>query len=181
VRVSDLELMMRAAAFASAQHRDQRRKDAAASPYVNHLIEVVSILALEGGVTDGPLLAAGWLHDVVEDTSTGLDAVRGLFGDGVADLVDEVSDDKALPKQRRKDLQVSHAAHASPRGKQLKLADKIANVRDLGRGMPKGWSTERCVEYVAWAQAVVAGLRGANAGLERAFDAAAAATLESLS
>ena len=173
---TDLPLVMRAARFAAERHRDQRRKDSWASPYVNHLVEVVSVLAVEGAVTDGALLAAGWLHDVVEDTPTLLAEVQAAFGPVVAGLVGEASDDKALPKQVRKALQVEHASHASRLGKQLKLADKIANVRDLGRAPPTDWSQARCRDYLDWAEAVVAGLRGVNPGLERAFDEAVAAT-----
>ncbi len=113
------------------------------------------------------------LHDTVEDTETSLDELTRLFGARVAGLVAEVTDDKSLPKQTRKRLQVEHAPHASSGAKFIKLADKTSNLRALASSPPAGWSLERRAEYLAWAGAVVAGCRGANAWLEDQFDAAA--------
>lgn len=59
---------VRALAFASRKHSKQRRKDADASPYINHPIALVSILAVEAGINDWDTLCAGLLHDTIEDT-----------------------------------------------------------------------------------------------------------------
>jgi guanosine-3',5'-bis(diphosphate) 3'-pyrophosphohydrolase len=161
---------LRALVFAAGKHRDQRRKDAERSPYINHPLEVVELLWRLGGVRDAVTLAAAALHDTVEDTATRPEEIEALFGPAVRDLVLEVSDDKSLPKDVRKRLQVEHAAHKSTRAKMLKLADKITNVRDILSRPPADWSQQRRVEYVQWARDVVAGLRGANPALEAEFD-----------
>ncbi len=171
----DLVLILDAAAFAADKHRRQRRKDAEATPYINHPLALATILAREGGVADAEVIAAALLHDTVEDTETTPAEIAARFGAGVAEIVAEVTDDKALPKQERKARQVTHAAQASPGAKLVKLADKIANLRDLAVSPPADWDHARKAGYVRWAGEVVAGLRGTNPALEAAFDAAAAA------
>jgi guanosine-3',5'-bis(diphosphate) 3'-pyrophosphohydrolase len=166
----DLSRILLAASFSARKHRNQRRKDAEESPYVNHAIEVATVLAVEGGVTDVDLLVAALLHDTVEDTQTTLEEVATHFGDDVKGIVGEVTDDKSLPKQRRKQLQVETAAHKSARAKELKIADKICNVRDIDRDSPANWDTARKIQYMKWATAVVDGCRGVNPQLEALFD-----------
>ncbi|MGZ3237565.1 MAG: HD domain-containing protein [Burkholderiaceae bacterium] len=167
-----MQLLIEAFSFAAHKHRDQRRKDAEASPYINHPIQLARVLALEGHITDEQTIAAAILHDTIEDTETSPEEIRALFGVTIADIVAEVTDDKALPKDERKKLQVEHAANASRRAKLVKLADKICNVRDLDTSPPKGWSLTRRQEYFDWAKQVVDSLRGVSPDLEAAFDAA---------
>src|SRR5215468_6658175 len=93
---------VRALAFASRKHSQQRRKDAEASPYINHPIALVSILALEAGIDDRDTLCAALLHDTIEDTKTSKEELEETFGKEVAALVQEVTDDKSLPKEERK-------------------------------------------------------------------------------
>lgn len=171
----DLALVIAAAAFAAERHRHQRRKDAEASPYINHPLTLAAILVGEGRVADAEVIAAALLHDTVEDTETTLEELTVRFGPRVAGIVAEVTDDKDLPKAERKALQVSRAAHKSPGAKLVKLADKIANLRDLAASPPHDWPAERRAAYVRWSAEVVQGLRGANAALEAAFDAEFAA------
>jgi GTP diphosphokinase / guanosine-3',5'-bis(diphosphate) 3'-diphosphatase len=163
--------LLTASTFAARKHRDQRRKDAEASPYINHPIEVAEILARIGGVDDVVVLQAALLHDTVEDTQTSPDELEREFGSAVRKLVEEVTDDKSLPKLERKRLQIEHAPQLSPRAKLIKLADKICNVRDVMHSPPKDWDERRRVEYFDWAAKVVAGCRGTNRALERHFDA----------
>ncbi|MDP6717678.1 MAG: HD domain-containing protein, partial [Pirellulaceae bacterium] len=118
---NELSHLLLAATFAADKHRDQRRKNADASPYVNHPLAVATVLAIDGGVTDVDLLTAALLHDTVEDTATSNDEIVELFDSEVSDLVNEVTDDKTLPKQRRKQLQIENAPHKSDRAKQLKI------------------------------------------------------------
>lgn len=160
-----------ALAFAARKHRDQRRKDAEASPYINHPIAVAHVLAAEGAVTDPTVLVAALLHDTVEDTRTTFAELEQRFGPAVAGLVRELSDDKSLPKAERKRLQVAHAAAASAGARQIKLADKICNVRDITDTPPADWPPERKTAYLDWAADVVNACRGANPALEAAFDA----------
>uniref|UniRef100_A0A1A8QUF8 Guanosine-3',5'-bis(diphosphate) 3'-pyrophosphohydrolase MESH1 n=2 Tax=Nothobranchius TaxID=28779 RepID=A0A1A8QUF8_9TELE len=163
---SDAALLLEAADFAAFKHRDQRRKDTNSTPYINHPIGVARILSHEGGVTDIKVLQAALLHDTVEDTDTTLEELEAKFGEAVAGIVREVTDDKSLPKQERKRLQVEHAPHCSQQAKLVKLADKLYNLRDLNRCTPVGWNTERVQEYFVWASEVVKGLKGTNSALE---------------
>ncbi len=167
----DTGIILQALAFAAHKHRDHRRKDPDHSPYINHLIDVADLLYRVGGVRDTALLVAAVLHDTIEDTHTSPEEIRAAFGQQVLDLVLEVTDDKALPKAERKRLQVEHAPNRSLPAKQLKLADKISNVRDILHNPPPDWPLERCQEYLDWARQVVDGLRGANPALEAEFDA----------
>ena len=135
--------LLKAADFAAKKHRDQRRKDSAMSPYINHPIGVAHILTDEGGVTDLAVLQAALLHDTVEDTDTSFEEIEEHFGREVRDLVAEVTDDKRLPYAERKRLQIVNAPKKSPKAKLVKLADKLYNLRDLSRETPRGWSDER--------------------------------------
>ena len=162
---------MRAAAFAADRHRDQRRKGADASPYINHPLALASLLS-QCGVCDPIVLVAALLHDTVEDTATALAEIEQTFGRDVAQIVAEVTDDKSLPKADRKRLQIEHAPHLSDRAKLVKLADKVCNLRDMDRSPPVGWSVERRREYFDWAKQVVDQMRGTHAGLEQLFDEA---------
>jgi guanosine-3',5'-bis(diphosphate) 3'-pyrophosphohydrolase len=161
--------LLEALELASIRHRDQRRKDREASPYINHPIAVACTL-WAAGVRDHTTLIAAVLHDTIEDTKTTREELAAKFGEAVAAVVSEVTDDKSRPKQERKALQVEHAPHLSTQAKLVKLADKTCNVRDMIDSPPHDWSDERRREYLAWAERVVAGLRGVNADLERAFD-----------
>jgi len=161
--------VLQALAFAAHKHRDQRRKDIEASPYINHPIAVAEILAREGGVSDINILAAAILHDTVEDTECTFEELEDEFGADVANLVREVTDDKTLPKLERKALQVEHARSASPAAKQIKIADKVSNIRDITSSPPADWPLARRTEYVDWAVQVVAGCLGVNAELDSVF------------
>jgi GTP diphosphokinase / guanosine-3',5'-bis(diphosphate) 3'-diphosphatase len=169
---SELALLLKALAFAAHKHRDQRRKDPAASPYINHPIALADVLVNEGGVTDVEVLCAALLHDTVEDTDTTPQELEENFGPRIARIVAEVTDDKDLSKAERKRLQVEHAAQLSPEAKLVKLADKICNLRDVAERAPESWDLARRREYFDWAKRVVDGLRGAHPSLEAAFDAA---------
>lgn len=164
-------LILRAAEFAAHKHRDQRRKDADASPYINHPISLANVLRNEGGITDPVILMAALLHDTLEDTETTWEELRGQFGDEVADVVAEVTDTKWLSKQARKRLQIAKASHSSARARAVKIADKICNVRDMLGSPPAGWPLARIQEYFDWAKAVVDEVRGTHDELEQRFDA----------
>ena len=169
---SAIPKILEAAAFAAHKHRDQRRKDPAASPYINHPIALANILANEGGILDATVIVAALLHDTIEDTETTAAELRQLFGAEVADVVMEVTDDKSLPKAERKRLQIEHARHISERAKLVKMADKIANLRDIAASPPKDWTLDRRRAYFDWAKRVVDGLGDVAPTLRLAFDAA---------
>lgn len=167
---STLATLLKALHFAAFKHRDQRRKDVEASPYINHPIEVAELLARVGGVNDPVTLQGAILHDTIEDTKTTPEELEAEFGPEVRRVVDEVTDDKRLPKAERKRLQIEHAPHLSERARQVKLADKIANVRSVTQEPPAGWSLARRQDYLDWTEQVVAGLRGCNPPLENLYD-----------
>lgn len=162
--------LLRAIRFAAEKHRDQRRKNAASAPYINHPIAVAELIHTVGRIRELTTLLGAVLHDTIEDTATSVQELAHLFGEEVAQLVVEVSDDKSLPKAERKRLQVATAGDKSPRARAIKLADMCCNMVDLARDPPVGWSRERQWGYLAWCEEVAAGLRGPHPLLEAHFD-----------
>ncbi len=131
----------------------------------------MAAILCEVGVDDADVIVAALLHDTVEDTETTPAEILDLFGERVASLVAEVTDDKRLPKATRKQLQVAHAASKSEGARLIKLADKIANLRDLAEHPPQ-WDAERMQAYRQFAADVIAGARGVNATLDQVADQA---------
>lgn len=166
----DLVRLFEALNFSAQKHRNQHRKGMEASPYINHPIGVAHVLVKDGVVEDETTLIAALLHDTIEDTDATEEEVEEKFGKEIAELVMEVTDDKRLEKQKRKDLQVKHAPLLSRRAKMIKIADKVCNIRDILERPPRDWSLERKQEYLDWSRRVVDGCRGCNEKLERRFD-----------
>jgi guanosine-3',5'-bis(diphosphate) 3'-pyrophosphohydrolase len=163
-------LVLKAIRFSAEKHNDQRRKDSKSSPYINHPIQVAETLYSVGGVRDEALITAAILHDTIEDTDATPEEIRREFGEEILGLVLEVTDDKSLPKEVRKQLQIENSAHKSPRAKLLKLADKICNVRDIVNSPPADWSLKRRREYLLWTEKVIQGVRGSNRELEALYN-----------
>jgi len=168
----DLAHLLDAISFAAEKHRSQRRKDREASPYINHPIALATLLANEGGVDDVQVLQAAILHDTIEDTDTTYEELKTRFGERVADIVAEVTDDKNLSKEVRKQRQVEHAPHQTLEATLVKLADKTCNIRDIASAPPADWSLERRKEYFDWAKRVVDGLPEVNDKLLKVFETA---------
>ena len=166
---SDISLILRAFRFAAQKHRKQRRKDGE-TPYINHLIDVAEVLWRDGNVRDPEIIVAGILHDTLEDTQSTPEEIRSHFGEKILAWVQEVSDDKSLAKEERKQLQIMRASSSSDGAKHIKIADKICNIRDLLRNPPADWPLERIQQYIRWSNQVMAGLRGCNAQLESVYD-----------
>ena len=166
----DNKIVLRAAHFSALKHRNQRRMDVEASPYINHPIFVAMIIADVGGVDDPEILAAALLHDTLEDTDTSPDELENKFGERVRKLVEEVTDDKKLPKQVRKTRQIEHAARTSEGATLIKLGDKISNVLDVTESPPADWSLERRKEYLDWAEEVINNCSNVNEKLKKCFD-----------
>lgn len=169
--LSDLQLLMKALAFAAHKHRDQKRKDADASPYINHPIALANVLVNEGSITDHEIICGALLHDTVEDTETTSEELDEAFGLAIGGIVMEVTDDKSLDKAERKRAQIEHSPHLTDKARAVKLADKVSNLRDVAENPPPDWSLERKREYFDWAKAVIDGLRGRWPDLEDVFDA----------
>jgi guanosine-3',5'-bis(diphosphate) 3'-pyrophosphohydrolase len=168
-RSTPLLQILAAANFAAGAHAGQKRKGAAGEPYINHLMEVAELVARSGSDADVNLIMACFLHDVVEDTPVTQQEIARAFNEDVASLVMEVSDDKNLPKQTRKALQIQTAPHKSVRAQTLKLADKISNLRAILISPPLDWTPERKREYFDWAKAVVSGFTEPNQYLLNEF------------
>ena len=161
--------LLHALHFAADRHRDQRRKGEDASPYINHPIVVAETLA-RFGVTDLVTLQAAVLHDTLEDTETTPEELEAVFGPEVRGVVEEVTDDKSLPKRERKRAQVRRAAALSRRAKLVRIADKIANVHDVLHAPPSDWSVDWRLGYIDWTERVVDECRGCHPGLEAHYD-----------
>jgi guanosine-3',5'-bis(diphosphate) 3'-pyrophosphohydrolase len=162
-------LVLRAAEFAADKHREEKRKGQTGRPYIGHCIEVAELIANDGKVDDATVLAAALLHDTVEDTKTTRTELVEKFGAEIDAFVAEVTDDKSLEKDDRKEMQVQHAPHLSYGAKLIKLADKISNVREIGADPPKGWDKKRRREYFEWATRVVMAMGSVNQPLEEMF------------
>ena len=171
--------VLKAADAAARWHVHQRRKGPPKEPYVNHLLEVAMLVAEATGGNDPTLVIAALLHDAIEDSEVPAELIASVFGEEVASIVKEVTDDKSLPKEVRKNRQVETAPHKSPKAKLLKLADQTSNLRAIAASPPAEWSVKRRIEYVEWAEAVAKGLRGASPWLEQQFDEAVAAARRS--
>jgi len=166
--VNDIQFLTKAMNFAAQKHVNERRKGERQEPYINHLTEVSEMLAANGASLE--TIVAGILHDTIEDTETAHEELVREFGENVADIVKEVSDDQTLPWQERNRLQIEHALHASDAAKQVKMADKISNLCAILRTPPVGWSVKRKLEYFNFSKKVVDNCRGVNPGLEACFD-----------
>jgi (p)ppGpp synthase/HD superfamily hydrolase len=168
--LSGLRFVSEAADFAARRHSGQQRKGRGNEPYVNHLAEVANLLSIATEGTDAELVAAGWLHDTVEDTQTTHQELTKTFGERVAALVVEVTDDMTLPKRERRQKQIVDAPRKSPGAKLIKIADKISNIRARIVPQPNPDERDDLIEYVTWVEKVVAGCRSVNAVLDRMFD-----------
>jgi len=167
---SKLKLIFSALKFAAEKHREQKRKGSLRIPYINHPIEVAYYLCECCEDPDIDLIVAAILHDTIEDTDTDPEDIKNLFGEDILKLVEEVTDDKSLPKEVRKKLQIETGKKKSKKAKLIKIADKICNVTDLMKTPPTGWSLERKLKYLEWAEKVVNSMRGTNSYLEKIFD-----------
>ncbi|MGY3620617.1 HD domain-containing protein [Bradyrhizobium sp. USDA 10063] len=167
-----IRLISEAAELAARRHNGMARKGRGDEPYINHLAEVANLLATATDDADAELVAAGWLHDIVEDTDTTREELAQKFGERVAALVVEVTDDMSLPKPQRWQKQIEDAPHKSPGARMIKIADKISNTRArIGSNLSED-EREDLAAYVIWAEKVVAGCRGVNPTLDAKFDEA---------
>ncbi|MGI5212551.1 HD domain-containing protein [Plantactinospora sp. CA-290183] len=118
--------------FATARHGGQTRP--AGEPYLEHLLETVTVLTDGVGVSDPDMLVAAVLHDVVEDTDTTLEEVRDRFGPRVATLVAWVTKPDARPEEDKAATRARYLArltNAPDDALCLKLADRLSNVQRL--------------------------------------------------
>ncbi|QQO19670.1 HD domain-containing protein [Bradyrhizobium diazoefficiens] len=168
--LSDVRLISEAAELAAHRHNGMARKGRGNEPYINHLAEVANLLAAATDGADAELVAAGWLHDSIEDTDTTREELARTFSERVASLVAECTDDMSLPKAERRRLQVLEAPKKSSGAKLIKIADKISNIGARIHSDPTTEERDDLADYSGWAEQVVAGCRGGNAWLDEKFD-----------
>jgi len=148
------DLISRAERFARVRHEGQFRKGKAQEPYTIHLEEVAALVERWRGSERA--IAAAWLHDTVEDCPpTSVAELEALFGKEIAGIVAELTDDKSLPKAERKKQQILNASKKSNEASLVKLADKTSNIGAIANSPPDGWSLERRLQYIGWANTVV--------------------------
>ena len=164
-----MQQLSHAIIFAAQAHTGQYRKDGK-TPYINHPLEVMNLVVLNVEKAREEVLIAAVLHDVVEDTHITSAEIKEKFGQDVARLVAELTDDKTLTKEERKQMQLQEVHLLSSEGKLLRLCDKICNVYDILYAPPGDWDIQRRIDYINWARNVVDKIRGTHAELERRFD-----------
>lgn len=165
----EVRRLAKALAFASVAHRNHRRKGASQEPYINHLIEVLDLVASVES-EDMDVLVAAVLHDVLEDTQTGYNDLAAAFGERVARMVQENSDDMTLPKPERGRARLAAMRKKSREARLVKFSDIISNLRAIATSPPAGWSNDRRLGYLNSCRNLVDAGRGANAEIERIFD-----------
>jgi (p)ppGpp synthase/HD superfamily hydrolase len=153
--MNELISVMRAADAAARWHVHQRRKGSAQEPYINHLLEVASLVTQATDGAEPDVVIAALLHDAIEDQDVTSEMIASGFGKHVADIVMQVTDDRLLPKEERKRLQIETALKKSREAKLIKLADKISNVRAVTISPAIGWPVQRRLDYIDWAKQVV--------------------------
>jgi guanosine-3',5'-bis(diphosphate) 3'-pyrophosphohydrolase len=168
--LSPIRLVSEAAELAARLHNGMARKGRGSEPYINHLAEVASLLAAATDGADAELVAAGWLHDAIEDTGTTREALAQKFSARLAALVVECTDDMSLPKAERRRRQVVDAPNKSASAKLIKIADKISNIGARIHADPSAEERDDLIDYTGWAEQVVAGCRGGNQWLDTKFD-----------
>lgn len=158
-----------ALAFAAEQHKYQRRGGYEPLPYINHIIKVTAAMIQIGQEEDPEVIQAAILHDVVEDSDIGVQELAKRFGEEVASIVAELTDDMQLPYDRRKALQVERASQLSISARKIRIADKASNIHDIF-SYPLDWSTAKKKAYLTNSIIIVDQIRGTHGALEAWFD-----------
>lgn len=152
--------LSKALLFASKSHSQQRRK-CDNSPYVEHLIEVMDLLANIGEIMDEDIIIAGILHDIIEDTKVTESELKINFGSRVSSMVMALTDDKTQPLSNRRNRALEKLSSTPGSVKTIKLADACANVSSI----PASWTEDRLAEYFLWLDQVTLECRGVNEAL----------------
>ena len=136
------QIIQKAFLYAYEKHLNGKRKGTTI-PYIVHPMDVASILLKErnNSTVSDELVAAGFLHDVFEDTETSLKEIEDKFGKEVRDLVKaasepeeykgEVNNEKPKSWKERKSHTIEFIQNANRDAKLLSCADKLSNLRDM--------------------------------------------------
>lgn len=172
-----LRPFLNALTFAAEQHKYQGRGGYERLPYINHIIKVTQTLIEVGNEQDKTTIIAAILHDVVEDSAVTTADIALQFGEGVAAIVEELTDDMQLPYDERKQLQVDRAKQLSLAARKIRITDKASNIIDIF-SYPLDWTAEKKRTYVDNSIQIVDQIRGTNKALEDYFDEAVAFSCE---
>lgn len=133
-------MIIEAIALAKKAHAGQTRKFTG-EPYIVHPARVAMAVSLLG-YADEEMVAAAWLHDVLEDTTTTYAQIVSHTSDSVYRLVKELTFDEAnlssLTYEQKKQVQNAHTAQASRRAKSIKILDRLDNLEDFARSVESG-------------------------------------------
>jgi (p)ppGpp synthase/HD superfamily hydrolase len=154
--------------FAAYKHRYQKRKGLRPVPYINHPIGVTKFLLDHIASPELEVLQSAILHDTLEDTKTTYEEIQQKFGDKVASIVNELTDDMSLSYRFRKRLQIENAKNLSFEAGCIKIADKYCNIYDV-LNTYLGWPKMRKIQYIKWAIEVVVNIQNKNHELEKSF------------
>ena len=161
--------VVRAAYFAGEKHKDQRRSDKEETPYINHPLELASILVDEGDVGEVEIICAALLHDTLEDTNTTFEELVAKFGITVAKIVREVTNNMTLTSAERRIQEAACIPNLSREAKLVKLADKIANIRDISTMPPVSWNIEKKELYFDFSLSIAEQAKDASPKLYSVF------------
>lgn len=166
-------IIEKARALAEQKHGSEYIPGEARTPMLEHVTEVVELVLQYGG-TDA-MVAAAWLHDVVEDTDVTLEQVGEWFGSEVQALVDGLTDPpdfEAMPLKDRKQLQADRIRSLDEQVRLVKLCDQLSNVRRVLQRPPNDWSAETQWVYVQGARKIIMHCRNISKELDEQFDLA---------
>lgn len=123
-------MIRKAAEFAARAHEGALRKGSKI-PYISHPMEVAMIVALM--TDDKDLIAAAYLHDVIEDAGVTYQVLEQEFGTRIAQLVKKESEDKSRTWIERKQATIDRLAGAEREDKILAFGDKLSNLRSTAK------------------------------------------------
>ena len=147
----------KAKSFARKKHKHQLRKDKK-TPYWHHLRQVVQNLQ-KLGIKNQDVLAAGWLHDTIEDTDTDFDDIKELFGKKTAQIVAQVTKDTRIPQKQREKNYLTQLKKASWEAKVVKLCDILANIADMeNSGFSKSKKVKQVKDKIQYLKAIKPGI-----------------------
>lgn len=165
------DVIARAERLATRAHKGQFRKNTAHDSYITHPRAVAALVERSGGNAEE--IAAAWLHDVVEDTPVSIDEIRQEFGDGIAHIVDGLTDPphfEGEPIALRKGWQAERVAEKDNSVKRVKLADQLNNIEFVGFDPPTRFSVTDQLDYVEGAHAIAKNCAGVSAMLDTLFE-----------
>lgn len=164
-------IVRKAEKLAAERHAHLTLYNAARSPAITHLAEVAAYVERHGGTEE--MIAAAWLHDIVEDTDVTLEQIEQWFGPVVAAYVDGLTDPPhfaPLPLDRRKPMQAQRLKGKSEEVRRIKICDQLSNVLRVVNDPPTDWDEPMQFLYIRGAREIAEECSGLCPELDRLFD-----------